>query len=616
MADHFLTKTRVDLSQCLDYGDGLALDAFSALRETLKTKVGPEAAELFAEPLISRGNDTTPPSVSWYTETEGSGQQYIRLDSGAQSAASAELSRLLGQLSGLIDDTDAGPLVAAALHIRDPEDIWVVRGRPILINWGMLPPDTARDTTSRTAAYQRSLGKFLPLLGAPPLTAEERAARMTEAMASAPASNTVDSSSLSEAATVATPAAAGAATAAVAAQASSASGDRPAPPANRRVPLGAWLPLLLLLILAGSFLIWLLMPGNRIMAERQDSTISAQQATALAEEVNRDLEQRIVSLRAALDGAVCKSDGTLLMPDGVTIEGLLPPDDLNPSDAPGTVQQAKNPSILPPAAERVSVAVQGGFPDNMSLLKYIEERTAMVLVQGPKGIGNGTGFFVAPDLLITNYHVIDAAGDSGIYVTNKALASLRQAELVKALGPMKSTGGDFALLRIEGASQPNFDVLSTDQSLRLNSVIAAGYPGDLLRGDQEFAALRSGNLDAVPELAVTDGTVSAEQRFNDATEVIVHSAPISTGNSGGPLIDMCGRLVGVNTFVVQGPLRNLNFALSGRDLVRFLDGTAAIPKVVRSTCVPQIERPSSPVAEVTETQLPQLAPLQLDGGNQ
>jgi S1-C subfamily serine protease len=356
-------------------------------------------------------------------------------------------------------------------------------------------------------------------------------------------------------------------------------------------------PLVVLLLLAGGALAWLLVPGNRVFPERTAEVVAATEAAALGEDVNRALEERVSVLRAALDGAVCAWDGTLVMPDGVTIEGLLPPDMLDPEDRGGAVRAARVDPILPPDAGRVQIPqAQGGFGETASLLAHIEARSAMVLVQGPRGLGTGTGFFVGPDLVVTNYHVIDEAGPDGIYVTNLALGSLQQAQLVKAQGPMGETGADFALLRVPGASQPSFQVLDSDRSLRLQAVIAAGYPGDLLRTDSQFRALREGDLGAVPELAVTDGTISAEQSFDRETSVIVHSAPISTGNSGGPLIDMCGRLIGVNTFVVQGPMRNLNFALSGGDLMRFLDGTEAVPTVVSSSCAPQVARPKVPLA--------------------
>ena len=129
--------------------------------------------------------------------------------------------------------------------------------------------------------------------------------------------------------------------------------------------------------------------------------------------------------------------------------------------------------------------------------------------------------------------------------------------------------------------------------MRLQAVIAAGYPGDVLNTDREFAALREGNLSAVPELTVTDGMVNTEQDLSGTTHAVVHSAPISTGNSGGPLIDMCGRIVGVNTFVIKGPMRNLNFALASDDLVDFLADTPVKPTVSAAACHPRVVRPRS-----------------------
>ena len=82
-----------------------------------------------------------------------------------------------------------------------------------------------------------------------------------------------------------------------------------------------------------------------------------------------------------------------------------------------------------------------------------------------------------------------------------------------------------------------------------------------------------------------------------ATNAVVHSAPISKGNSGGPLIDMCGRLVGVNTFVVQGPMRNLNFALATTDLIAFLAGTPAEPVLSAESCTPMVARPAPAALE-------------------
>ncbi|MFD2855220.1 trypsin-like peptidase domain-containing protein [Seohaeicola zhoushanensis] len=151
--------------------------------------------------------------------------------------------------------------------------------------------------------------------------------------------------------------------------------------------------------------------------------------------------------------------------------------------------------------------------------------------------------------------MIAAAQAGQILVTGKALARPAPAEVVKTLGPLTEAGGDFALLKIADVAMPGFTLHVPSAPLTLTNVVAAGYPGDVLETDAAFAALKAGDLAAVPGLTVTDGIVNTEQQLAPGTHVLMHSAALSSGNSGGPLVDMCGRLVGVNTFVRQGACR-------------------------------------------------------------
>jgi hypothetical protein len=322
------------------------------------------------------------------------------------------------------------------------------------------------------------------------------------------------------------------------------------------------------------------------------------QTLQAAREINRALEARLADLNLALEGAVCRADGTLLMPDGLTIEGLLPPElEGGPAQGGQIVEGGQTPA-LPPAPERVVVGPgEGQITDTASLLEHVDTRTAMVLVGTPTGSRVGTGFFVAPDLMVTNFHVIEGASAENILVTNKAIGGVKRVEILKVFGPMREVGADFALLRVEGVEQPFYTIRQGEASLRLQSVIAAGYPGDMLETDSAFRAFKDGDAAAVPALILTDGTVNAEQAFSPTTNAVVHSAPISKGNSGGPLIDMCGRVVGVNTFVIQGPFRNLNFALATDDLLAFLEGTPAAPVVSGDACAPLVARPMPVPAE-------------------
>jgi len=417
----------------------------------------------------------------------------------------------------------------------------------------------------------------MPLGAAPPLTAGEQKVSASE--------------------TPPVPPAAAAATGAAAGVAAGATTAAAAEPLREEVihrdrRSWAWVPLLLLLLLAAGTIFWLVQPGSRLFPNDGVVVVEDEDALRVAEDLNASLLERKARLEDALAGAVCRADGTLLLPDGRTPDGLLPPRIGNPADAPGQRSEAAPTPVLPPDPARVVPTT-----DTASLVDLVESRTVMVLYRGGSGAGNGTGFFVAPDLVVTNFHVIAEADPAQVYVTNEALGRVHSAEIIKARGPLDETGQDFALLRVDGVSQSAFTVLNPTDTLKLQSVVAAGYPNDILASDTEFNALvRGGDATAVPGLTFTDGTINTEQDLTPETHVFVHSAAVARGNSGGPLIDMCGRLVGVNTFVRQGSLRNLNFALSAQDMVEFLEGTDAAPSVVTDACAPQVVRASPPPA--------------------
>ena len=179
MAEHFLTKSQIALDQCLEFGGRRALDSYPALQLALGEKVSAEAAALFAEPLVSHGNDAAPASVAWYTEFSGEGKPLAALADDEQARIGAIVSRQLRGLRDVLADPEDGPLVGAALYVaNDPgKDIWVVDGRPVIINWGMLPADVGRDLQARSRHYAATLGRFLPLSAPPPLSRSEAESR-------------------------------------------------------------------------------------------------------------------------------------------------------------------------------------------------------------------------------------------------------------------------------------------------------------------------------------------------------------------------------------------------------------------------------------------------------
>ena len=81
---------------------------------------------------------------------------------------------------------------------------------------------------------------------------------------------------------------------------------------------------------------------------------------------------------------------------------------------------------------------------------------------------------------------------------------------------------------------------------------------------------------------------------------MAHTANISPGNSGGPLVDVCGRVVGINTFqrINQRDVAQVNYAIAAVNVARFLADHAVPHSVVDGRCVNQ-PVPGPEVAEST-----------------
>lgn len=553
MADHFLSKIRVAPEDFVETDGMPVLERHAALRALLAERAGPEVAELFAEPLISHGNDTAPPTVAWYAGRPGDPRPLSILSPGERDRAETYLADHLRPLRALADQPETAALALGALSVYGRDDVVMVGDRPMIVNWGLMPGGHGANATSRPAHFATTLGRYLslaPVAEAGPMQAVAPAVAAPTAAPMAPDTTPVQS---------------------------------------RLTPL-AWVPLLILLLLAGGFLAWLLQPGSRLFHLGAPPVVTDEATLRAAWELNESLRERQAVLSAALDGAICRADGVLVLPDGLTPEGLTPPAEGVAPDPRASVAPA---ALLPSSPARV-VLPDAEDPDTeTSLLALIEARTVLVLAASGSGRGTtGSGLVIGPGLVVTNQHVIaEAQGGGQIIVTGGDLSAPQTAKVLKSQGPLIDTGGDFALLRIADTETPAFRVHLPQGSLRLANVVAAGYPGDVMATDASFAALKAGDLNAVPGLTVTDGIINTEQQIGPETHVLMHSAALASGNSGGPLVDMCGRLIGVNTFVRAGQLQNRGFALTTGDLLAFLQGTEAAPEIDAEPCVPVVLRP-------------------------
>jgi hypothetical protein len=594
MAERFLFKTEVLQDSLLvsSLGAGKALEDFERLQAFLDGQVSDAARQMFAEPLVSRKSGADGATVSWYVAWDGDARSLTSLAPEARRAAERLLSAQLAELEPLMGDPVMGKMLEAALTIRSPEDIWVVDGAPVLVNWGILPAGTAQSPEALQAHLATTLGAYAGF--AAPAAASAMPTPPVPPASPAPALSSPFAGVSAQGA----------------GQTFANQMSSPMHQNRQPLPLAAWLPPVILIAIFGLLLIWLLLPGNRLFPEPAARLTDDAASVAVLEEGNRALAERARALEEALATAVCTVEGDLVLPsDGRMPDGLLPPAaarDATPEDA-----RASPSSLLPPDPQQIAVPQvlpeirADGQPverrEITDLLSLIESQTALVLVESGRGSGTGSGFFVGPDLLVTNFHVIESAlnGRGEIFVINESLGDLRSAEVIAHDGPLEATGRDFALLRVERASQPFYTLRSSDQTMRLQNVIAAGYPGAILETDNSFAALLSGENEVIPPATVTDGIVNVEQDFGPLSmRVMVHTATISPGNSGGPLVDYCGRVVGINTFGRSAESRQLNFALTSTDLLRFMDEAGAATSANGSACAPV------PIGASTEAGLP------------
>jgi putative serine protease PepD len=174
-----------------------------------------------------------------------------------------------------------------------------------------------------------------------------------------------------------------------------------------------------------------------------------------------------------------------------------------------------------------------------------------------EGEATGTGVVVTSNgEIITNAHVVDGA-------TEVRVRFAGDTEPVVARVLAADAGNDLALLKVNASN-----------------LVAATFakPGSVRVGDQAIAIGYALALDGGP--SVTTGIVSALKRtiFTESgalNSLIQTDAAISSGNSGGPLANMRGEVIGINTAVARGDMNsaanNIGFAISVDEVLAVLE---------------------------------------------
>ncbi len=188
--------------------------------------------------------------------------------------------------------------------------------------------------------------------------------------------------------------------------------------------------------------------------------------------------------------------------------------------------------------------------------------------------GVGSGFIISADgYILTNAHVVDGADDVIVTMTD------RRELKAKVLGSDKRS--DVALLKVEGTKLPSIQIGDSNKIRVGEWVIAIGSPFNL-------------------ENTVTAGIISAKSRdTGDFLPLIQSDVAVNPGNSGGPLINMRGEVIGINSQIatLSGGYNGISFAVPIDEVIRVSDQLKKTGKVTRGRLGVQIGEVSKEVAE-------------------
>lgn len=170
---------------------------------------------------------------------------------------------------------------------------------------------------------------------------------------------------------------------------------------------------------------------------------------------------------------------------------------------------------------------------------------------------NGTGFFITADgYLLTAYHVVKEASALQVWTDGRLLP----AQLVRV-----DAANDIALLKLDGLTVAALPVISSRNVRTGLGVFTLGFPNIQLQGT---------------EVKYTQGNISSLTGAGDDPRLFQISVQVQPGNSGGPLLDAQGQVIGVViakldeifTARATGSLpQNVNYALKSSLVLSFLE---------------------------------------------
>ena len=219
--------------------------------------------------------------------------------------------------------------------------------------------------------------------------------------------------------------------------------------------------------------------------------------------------------------------------------------------------QSTGVSVSGTGAETEGLTASQVYAQNVRSVVLIESTvTANVNGQTATGVASGSGFILTADgYVVTNYHVIEGASSVAVVLHNGK-------RYPAAVTGYDSTN-DIAVLKVEAPELDAVEIGSSDDLIVGDQVVAIGNPlGELT------STLTVGYVSAKERTVSTDGTI---------INMIQTDAAINSGNSGGPLFNMKGQVVGITTAKYSGAsssgasIEGIGFAIPMDDVLGGLE---------------------------------------------
>ena len=236
-------------------------------------------------------------------------------------------------------------------------------------------------------------------------------------------------------------------------------------------------------------------------------------------------------------------------------------------------------AIIEPSAAPEILSIQWKMGDKVSMLNTVGvlKNNALINIESEKAFiykvypeissqgfndnvgewkGNGSGLIISKSgYIATNYHVIENANDIEI-VTGQEISKLN-AEVIQS-----DKINDLAIIKVVDVNFDGFDQLNynfkTSSSDVGTKVYAYGYP---------MALSVMGK-----EIKVTDGMINSKTGYDGNITTYQISAPIQGGNSGGPLFDDNGNLLGINSSGLNKDITdNVGYSIKTSYLANLID---------------------------------------------